>query len=743
MLPVKAGCKDEIPCTNIEHSLGSNDTNKTIVFEDCGNGVFNLTSQFCRSMASDLNITGDKATVIECSNNTGMVFKNITNLFLKNLQIRNCYNPEFNGGIYITECTNITIKNITIENSRGTGLVLENNKGDVVIENCTFQNNGHASENYHSKYSFADSTSKNLHKLKGGGGLRILVGNVNDSSISIRNCMILNNAAFSGGGMLIFVQCKTRRNTVVVHNSNFTGNKCGNGGGGLQIGYVFAAGKSRKTLKNQITVRECIFSSNIALYGGGTAVFSTLGTYKFSQNKFEFTNCSWINNKAVSELGMAVDIAIAPWETYTKLGLFPSPVFTDCTFSEHNLATVTRIPNSVLSVTEFPLEFRGGTTFRDNCATALEATSAELNFSANSNVEFIRNHGVHGGAMKLNGISVMFVRDNSTFTFEENRADFGGAIYVESYKHSLIPSLSCFIQYKSSEVERQSPNSVFFNFTNNVAGYTDTSKCVQKGDNTTDRDHCKYRGDSVYATTIAPCLEECLKSNPYVNITDALKCIGNFSFDRPNKRHISTAAHHFKHSDTDIDNKMRKVLMKFTDNQLCISENFSYSEVSPIQIDNFIPGRKQTLPLKLVDELCGEVFFHVSVHVLNSNKDSISIDPAYYIITNNTIVLRGQPGDSGTIQLSTVGISNKAIPVNVTLDECPPGYINHDNKTCVCSAACPKDHYPGIERCDDEGFSAYVRHGYWMGYLNESRGSSFLASTICLVLFRVADLYPN
>ena len=723
LLQLELSHADEIPCSNIEHSLCSNDTNKTIVFADCGNGVFNLTSQFCRSGTSDLNITGDKATVIECSNNTGMTFKNITNLCLKNLQIRNCYDQEFNGSIYIADCTNITIKNITIENSRGTGLVLENNKGDVVVENCTFQNNGHTSETYHSKYSFADSTHNTLLILKGGGGLRILVGNVNDSSISIQKCMFLNNTAFSGGGMLIFVHSVANRNNIFVHNSHFSGNKgCNDGGGGMRVGYAAAENKREEVVaKNSIVLEGCKFASNEALYGGGTAVFSTLGSYKFSQNKLHFTNCSWIRNEA--KLGMAVDIAIAPWETYTKFGLFPSPVFTDCTFSGHNPATVAKIPNSVLSVTGFPLRFRGGTTFRDNYATALEATSAELYFSAYSNVEFIKNQGVNGGAMKLNGLSVMFVHDNSTFTFEENRADFGGAIYVESYKHSLISSLSCFIQYKSPEDKRQSPDSVFFNFTNNAAGFTD-SECVQRGDY-----HCRYKGDSVYATTIAPCLGECLQSlsdRSYLNVTDALACIGSFFFDKPANRHISTAAHHFKLSETKYhDDKMCQMYLY----QLRIYENKNHSDdkINPFkEALHLIPGKVETLPLKIVDELCGEIFFHVSVQALSSN---IYVDPAYSLITNNTIVLHGQRGDSGTIQLSTVGSRTETITINVTLDNCPPGYIHHDNKTCICSASCPANRYNGIEHCDEKQFRAYVKHGYWVGNFDPNMPS--LSSTTC------------
>ena len=722
----------EIPCSDTEHIIS--DTSKTVVFADCGNGVFNLTTTFDISMLSDLHITGDGASVIECDN-VGINFKNITHLSLENLVIR--FDPDSNGSIHIMNCTDITITNVTIENSKVVGLVLENNAGKIFIENCTFQNNGQANRGQ-SKLTY--SKYRNLQKLNGGAGLRLLVGgNINCNSVLIQNCKFLNNTAFSGGGMLIFVQPKTTNTIITIHNSSFTNNKCRTGGGGLLVGYTAAENKADTVavMNNSITAKDCIFQNNEALYGGGTAVFSTSGSFYFSQNKVKFINCFWTKNWA--ELAMAVDIAIAPWETYTKVGLFPSPVFIDCTFSKHSLSTITRRPKCVLSVTGFQLEFGGNTNFSENNVTALVATSAELKFTVNSNVKFFKNQGANGGAIKLSGLSVIFVQDNSTFTFEKNKADFGGAIYVESYEHSLTPSESCFIQYKSpaTEDERYSPNNVFFFYKDNVAGYKESEGCLQEQNYTdhTDPNDCNYRGNSVWATTIAPCLGQCLKSlstNSYINIPNALSCIGNFSFENPNKRHISTAAHHFRHLNTNYqEDQMCQVFVNFTDNQILIYNNKNYSEekINPIQNQlHFIPGKVEELPLTLVNELCGEIFFHVSVQALKSDKNSIFVDPAYTVITNNSIVLHGQPGDSGYIQLSTVGVRNIAIPVNATLDECPPGYILHGD-VCFCSASFPEDHYHGIWRCDEGKFRAFVRHGYWIGYYKTDTRN--LSSAIC------------
>ena len=441
---------------------------------------------------------------------------------INNLQLENCMFAE---SINIANCTNITISNITIENSRETGLVLINNTGNIIIENSTFRNNGQS----YTESSTIDSMSE-LEEIGGGGGLQILIGgDVRNSSVTIKDCVFANNTAnASGGGLLVIIRPNAQENNVHIINSNFTDNKCEQcAGGGLQIGYVTR--HSEEVMENSIYVQDCIFSDNSALYGGGTAVFANKGSLNFSEsNKLEFINCLWTENTA--KLGLSVDIAIAPWETFTRAGLFPSPVFTSCTFSMHKDTTDARSPKSVLSVTGFRVDFRGTTSFRENEATALEATSAELNFAANSNFEFIKNQGVNGGAIKLNGLTVMFIQDNSTFKFEKNTANRGGAIYVESYKHSLIPSQSCFIQYKPPDDKQRLPSNVSFIFINNTANYTDTNNC--------DPNYCKYSGDSVFATSITSCLRNCLKllNNAHSNTaTDALKCLGTFSFDKPSQ----------------------------------------------------------------------------------------------------------------------------------------------------------------------------------------------------------------
>ena len=119
------------------------------------------------------------------------------------------------------------------------------------------------------------------------------------------------------------------------------------------------------------------------------------------------------------------------------------------------------------------------------------------------------------------------------------------------------------------------------------------------------------------------------------------------------------------------------------------------------------------------------------MQVLNSGFKTIFVDKAYTIITDNIVLLHGKPYDSGTLQLSTMDIRNEAIQINVVMDECPPGYVLQNGRTCICSSFTSDQHYVGIDRCSKSLFQAYVRHGYWVGYLNNETNESSLASAIC------------
>ena len=700
-----------VPC-NTESLSFRNVTNKTDIHLD--HCTFNLRYPLHISNINDLRIIGSgNGTVINCtSDNAGLLFKSVNNLLLESLIIQNCgvfsddrlqiASVRIVGG----ENVYITVMNVTIENGTGTGLSLINVSGVVTVKNCTFRRNIYYVDRM---YQVVNATHNDFTQR--GGGMQIQIGVEHRSVYLIQRCKFLFNFASSGGGLFVVVQLHASNHSITVENSDFIKNKCQNGGGGVQFGYTALRSSSKQVNSNSIMFQNCVFRGNEARYGGGTAIFSSLGTPLFSENKIQMNNSSWSNNTA-SKLGMAVDIAIAPWETFSRNGLFPKPLFSHCNFTEHTHYTFLSSPRSIFTLTGFRIDFKDTILFERNTGTAIEANLAELNFTENSYVKFGENRGVNGGAVSLKGLSVIFIYDHSTLVFQDNSAlKKGGAIYVDSSgRHS---ESVCFIQRRRKKQFHAS-----FVFDNNTAGF----------------ENFRHRGDSIYASSLLPCLGKCSQLHDNVSVSRALACIGKFKFDLVSpRRQITSAAHHFSRSDTLNEQDPMCNLFMVNDiiysNKNYVTRNIDYHINESLYVT---PGNTTKIPLKLVDELCGEVSFRVSVEVLKSDQGSIFIDSTHSIITDNYITIHGDPNDFGTLQFSAVGV--RCVTLSVKLNDCPPGYIhNNSTKNCVCSLATLL-HYDGIERCSETNFTAYTKHGYWLGYLknpNKETRQDRLASAIC------------
>ncbi len=717
--------RHRISCKQIDNELTADDfpvvTNKTeILFSHC-NLCLLLNFTINQSVIDGLSIKGNGSTTkLKCADTSqGLQFSNVYNLHLENLHILNCGSISNNiPSLDITNCVNVTIKNVIIEN--GTSVVMANTGGIVDIENSTFQNNAIRQPEQNSpKNKTASSKHHKFHQR--GGGMQILVGGgVQNSMIKIQNCNFFNNSAKNGGGLFIAIQLEAKNNTLHIKQTSFIKNECQKEGGGLQIAYITHDTTSEVT-GNKILIQNSSFIRNKASDGGGTTFFSTKGSPVFAKNNIHFIDCNWMENYA--KIGMAMTVALASGRLNKRMGFLPSLTFTNCTFSNHTQSTVNDRQTSVFSVTEFQLTFQKKTVFSQNNGTAIEATSSVLDFEENSINKFIDNHSFKGGALYLRGLTFIYAKKDSIFMFEGNSAHTnGGAFYIESYnRHSIYSSDSCFFQYKGDDKSKN----VTLVFTDNIAGYKTSNS--------------EFEGDPIFATSIAPCLAHCKHSltNEYKPVSEALKCIGKISFSSPN-RLISTEPNHFSHTMVqNKDDKMCEVFLNNTDKTIRLNEHYKKEEIPLNDKIVVIPGKSTEIPYKLIDELCNELVFHVMVHVLHTEQNSIKINSARSIVTENRIILYGNPGDEGEIQLSTLTINEKIQNIKVKMDDCPPGYIyNTDSKACLCSAETKEHRYREIQRCNSSQFRASITQGYWIGYLPQdtmvdSTKENRLAILIC------------
>lgn len=758
-----------------------------VTFRNCPHKLdsFVLTGLIDIASKQNLYVQGSSVkTTLQCNgdNQTGITFSNITNLCLENLHLNGCGVKLTNdstdgqntvvGSLNIINCANVTIKNVSIQGSYGVGLVVINTTGEITLENSEFINNTQYTEgggmlinigssqtnktvsSYTIKdciftlnkspasinktqflFSHFNCTHNDLNER--GGGLHIAIeGNASNNNFNISGCTFSENFASHGGGMFVVIKDSAKNNTVNVHSTVFDKNTCQRGGGALQIGYIPIALETVTQLNNQIHIHNCTLEDNKAKQGGGVHVFSTLGSIFDLSNEINFTDCKWTSNQAT--LATAVDISVPSWETYMTGRYLPSPVFSNCTFvNKHfydckaNGSTYMYHKSSAFVTTGFRVVFEGKTEFKSNCGTAIHAMSSTLDFATNSNVTFIGNSGITGGAIALIGLSVLFVRDNSTFLFENNTAiESGGAIYFHSHDmHTSTSSKTCFIQHKGD-----SAKSVSIVFKNNKADYSLDKVMVNNGT------HERNRGNSLFATTLLPCLGKCAQywTNDTMSVEESLKCTADFDFNFNTIRKkikFSTEANHFMDDDNSVD-VMCPIIVDSQNGTVRKNDVFDINQITEnlersIQV---IPGKSTSIPLKLVDDLCLEIYFLVKVQVTNSNMSTISIDSAHAVITDKNITLYGKPRDYGSVELTTVGLLKRVATLKVEMLECPPGYVHieSDKNYCECSSNTKDKRYIGIERCNHLLFAAYVKSGYWVGYLKEtSNKENNLATALC------------
>ena len=754
-----SNCEDNITTQDITRYLEGLGADKELKFKLCSD-ILPLKSLIAVEDRITFSITGNEnGTTIKCEGDkSGLKFVNVMNITLKNFKLLNCgaehnstsldlstkdTNLIFKCSVYLLNCSDITMRNILVKDGDGRGLAIFDGNGNVLIENCTFENNrvlsgntttkvlpgggglyieftyctpggltehicnGEANERtQNSSYTIRQCTFKdniatntnasttsyirasrnNFQGLGRGGGVCInFRGQAKYNSINISNCTFHHNSAIWGGGINIAFHDFPASNMVNLENVNFTNNICSfNGGGGIDVGFLFRDGY--KLINNKIYFYACEIVENSAEYGGGTLLYSsTSSDFTDLGNEIKFERSTWRENTAI--FGAGINIATHTWDTLRR-GLLPSPVFSDCTFESNYIMN-----NYVKSSDRHHLEgkaafitigvdvkFEGNTIFFNNTGTALYVTSSNAIFDENSTVEFTGNVGTAGGAIVLIGLASIEINDNSVFSFTDNKATGnGGAILQVSYNKNDYVGSKACFIQYAGN-KNLTERQIDFIFYGNQAG--DRSK------NETSYSY----GHSIYATTLLPCYTGCLDKT--INEKrEVFECFANIKMENTSDYEISTMGEKI----TPQNNKSRIYV---------------------------IPGKQIELPINLTDELNNEVSALYHVTIKNTLHSQVSLALEYSYISSKWIKLFGNPGDSANLTIETTYIREVAFTIEVYLQQCPPGFYIKDFKSvdgfirkyCACSATHTDKVYDRIKECSTEDFTAKLRIGFWMGY---------------------------
>ena len=307
--------------------------------------------------------------------------------------------------------------------------------------------------------------------------------------------------------------------------------------------------------------------------------------------------------------------------------------------------------------------------FIQNNYSALHLFSSILTIASNSKVVFKENTGYQGGGIHMEGFSSIYLNDNISLIFDSNRAAVkGGAIYhltpVDPRRFNVR---NCFVNYEG-HITDVSQRNIRLNFTNNFIG--DPSQKIQQ---------------CIYTFSAIPCY-----GINHSDILTALNSKANFIFTNGvSNETIGTAV-----------------------------SNFSIVGELP---DVLIPGIEMLLNISVVNDNGIAVeppIYNVRVETVKGN---ISIDPAYFIVSNNKIKVYGSAGSKGKIKLGLIDQPKLGLRFNFTLSNCQPGYVILESglQMCHCSANTKESQYLGIRRCNHTSNEASLTYGYWAGYIKK------------------------
>ena len=369
---------------------------------------------------------------------------------------------------FIESTGNVIIENCSFENNSAENVVgLLRSTGDITITNCTFQNNSANNsgvvwfKTFNGIISVTNCKFQNNSATfdEGTVSVKDLIGN-----FSITNCKFQNDAnspTVGDGGAVVLYAPSGNISITSITNCTFENYVATDYGRALSV--IVPDG-------GNVSITNCIFHYNSgAILLDGTNLNAIITNCTFENNNdggalkvhgyfgnVSITNCTFQNNSALSE-GGALKVH----------GYFCNVSITNCTFQNNSAlseggAIHASTGNAIFANCTFHYNSAGG---GPGGAMLLKMLNGDVSIT---NCIFENNSAtIDGGAMRVNGTDGIIIITNCTFQnnsasagtggamsldvrignfsltdckFQNNNAHFGGALYITSVNLIFINS---------------------------------------------------------------------------------------------------------------------------------------------------------------------------------------------------------------------------------------------------------------------------------------------------------------
>ena len=458
------------------------------------------------------NLTADaseempiSAYEIRCQGSVGFNITSSANVSIQNLLFTNCGAVYHIATLYILQVTNLSISRIVVQNTTGYGVLGKNILGKSNITHSVFKlNQGtqtYQGGNMRIEYedcpqpivnsTVAIASSLFIHGYNPiddnnnstGAGLTVSIGvNCSNVTFSIDNITASDNEAYQGGNMALLYRSRDITNSVHLSNSRIVNGYARNGGGGIHIWTTNANSGTSSTqwcdrsstmrVHNAINLTNVTFVNNTArVYAGAVdLIYSKLQQIICHIRVVKFQNCYFFKSQASEGHTLYVHIDKAPLSFLTSVVSTPQfeTLLINCTFtksapiSNHGLepaysGSAVQLYNAIRTTINSCM-------FKDNIGSAISVSGSNLIFEG-LNI-FTNNSGINGGALSLDGDTLIVLEEDTQIYFYNNTALYaGGAIY----------QVGCFVLFRGHNMSL-----LFHNNTATFAGtdiFADVDSC--------------------------------------------------------------------------------------------------------------------------------------------------------------------------------------------------------------------------------------------------------------------------
>ena len=473
------------PCSSVNLAL-QGIKNRTVIYIQKGN--YNLTNDNSTNITklSHIGIIGNDSAdevVIHCQQNAGLSFIYSDNVEVRSVSLVKCganqistsknflkkqfQFVQFHVAMYVLFCIQVTIDNLHIKNSIGTGLVMYNVAGTVTVSyssitNSTPQTGGHVGAGgLHIEYTYCvpgktkchiddyscyvpaiySSNSKyfiyknNIQYNKASLGVYSTLYNVHDDHST-------SMEFGAGGGLSIIFKGSAKNNKFVIEDNTFSYNHAIYGGG-FYFGFLDSA------MNNSIFMSTLNCLNNNALSdsdqqretwytdgGGGCGKIMIYRSVPVKQyNTVVISNSNFSNNIGLTGGGLDIkaDYITSTLIKLNNLTFSYNSAFLGAamyviekqTTGVHNRSFSLSVHNSKF-LSNAPICERNANSFATLSCSGVIYLSDKIEVKLFGELVFANNNA---SALEIYSSEVYFA-PQTTVTFENNTSDFGGAIAV-------------------------------------------------------------------------------------------------------------------------------------------------------------------------------------------------------------------------------------------------------------------------------------------------------------------------